>query len=171
MTFSNLQLSSFGKLVPQFPFLKWLEWIPVWYCDAVAHPLQGLTCCVFRDAVLSTTIVMRGSVNYCCLPVSQSGHSPLTYFITKELLPAQLDIMCFFHNILCKLFKLLCVIISDQQFEVLNPPRRAPTIIPRSKSYRWHFFPSLMFGRNSNWTSWPYLHAFTHWNAATWLAN
>lgn len=47
----------------------------------------------FRDALLHTSVVMSGSLNYCCLPVSLklSGHSPLTSginegFLLKELL-------------------------------------------------------------------------------------
>ena len=56
-------------------------------------------CCVFRDALLHTTVLMCGYLCYCHLPVSfdQSGPSPLT----SQDVSAQ----CFFvfHTILCKL--------------------------------------------------------------------
>ena len=61
---------------------------------AVTYPLRGLMHCVFRDALLHTTVVMCGYLPYCHLPVSfdQSGPSPLTSLINKafsatELLP------------------------------------------------------------------------------------
>ena len=37
---------------------------------AIAYPLRGLLHCVFRDAVLHTTVVMHGYLIYCHLPVS-----------------------------------------------------------------------------------------------------
>ena len=48
--------------------------------------------CVFRDALLHTTVVMRGYLRYCHLPVSfdQSGPSPLTSLINNAFLPAEL---------------------------------------------------------------------------------
>ncbi len=45
---------------------------PVWSSAAVAHLLQGSTCCVFRDGILHTLVVMSGSLNYCCLSISDS---------------------------------------------------------------------------------------------------
>ena len=41
--------------------------------------------------------------------------------------------------------------------EILKPPCLAPTIIPRSKSLRSHFFPILTFGLKNSWTSWPHV--------------
>ena len=55
--------------------------------------------------------------------------------------------------------------------EILKPPCLAPTIIPRSKSLRSHFFPILTFGLKNRWTSWPCLLAFMHLVAATRLAD
>ena len=55
--------------------------------------------------------------------------------------------------------------------EILKPPCLAPTIIPRSKSLRSHFFPILTFGLKNSWTSWSRLHAFMHLFATTWLAD
>ena len=48
---------------------------------AVACPLAGLTRCVFRDALLHTTVVMRGYLHCCHFPdgSDQSGPSPLQY--------------------------------------------------------------------------------------------
>ena len=56
-----------------------------WSSAAVAAPLQGLTCCVFRDALLHTTVLMQGYLSYCHLPVSlnQSEPSPPTSLINK----------------------------------------------------------------------------------------
>ena len=59
---------------------------------AAAYPLRDLTRCVFRYALLHTTVVMCGYLPYCHLPVSfvQSGPSPLTSlinaFLPRELL-------------------------------------------------------------------------------------
>ena len=63
---------------------------PEW--RAVAYPLRGLMRCVFRDALLHTTVVMCGYLHYCHLPVSfdQSGPSPLTSLINNTFLPAEL---------------------------------------------------------------------------------
>ena len=50
------------------------------YCSSAAtYPLRGLVRCVFRDALLHTTVAMSGYLHYCYLPVSfdQSGHSPV----------------------------------------------------------------------------------------------
>ncbi len=47
---------------------------------AVAHLLQGSTCCVFRDGILHTLVITSGYLSYCCLSIisNQSVHSPLT---------------------------------------------------------------------------------------------
>ena len=52
---------------------------------AVPYPLRGLTRCVFRDALLPTTVLMRGYLRYFHLPGSfnQSGFSPLTSLINN----------------------------------------------------------------------------------------
>ena len=59
---------------------------------AVAYPLRRLMCCVFRDALLHTTLVICGYLCYCHLPVSfdQSAPSPLTSLNNKVLLPTEL---------------------------------------------------------------------------------
>ena len=46
------------------------------------------------------------------------------------------------------------------RYWILKPPCLAPTIIPRSKSMRSHFFPILTFGVKSSWTSWPHIYIF-----------
>ncbi len=82
--FSNLLLSNFCEPVQivakLFPVLSWQERHPVWSSTAVAHLLQGSTCCTFRDGILHTLIVMSGYLSYCCLSIisNQSAHSPLT---------------------------------------------------------------------------------------------
>ncbi len=67
------------KLLPSFPVLSWQE-RPVWSSAAVAHLLQGSTCCAFRDGILQTLVVTSGYLSYCCLSINsnQSAHSPLT---------------------------------------------------------------------------------------------
>ncbi len=60
----------------------------MWYSAAVAHLLQDLTCCVFRDDILHTLVVTSGYLSYCCLSIisNQSVHSPLTSDINKAFL-------------------------------------------------------------------------------------
>ncbi len=52
----------------------------MWYFAAVAHLLQGSTCCAFRDGILHILVVTSGYLSYCCLFIisNQSAHSPLT---------------------------------------------------------------------------------------------
>ena len=54
----------------------------MWSSAAVAHLLQGPTCCVFRDALLHTLVETSGYLSYCCLHIilNRSGHSP-TYTV------------------------------------------------------------------------------------------
>ncbi len=51
----------------------------MWSSAAVAHLLQGSTCCVFRDGILQILVVTSGYLSYCCLSIisDQSAHSPL----------------------------------------------------------------------------------------------
>ena len=67
----------------------------------LTFPLGGLTSCVFRDALLHTTVVMCDYLHYCHLPVSfvQSGSSPLTSLIDNTVLTAELLLVgCFKKN-------------------------------------------------------------------------
>ncbi len=63
----------------------------MWSSAAVAHLLQSLTCCVFRESILHTLVVTSGYLSYCCLSIisNQSAHSPLTSdikaFSSKQL--------------------------------------------------------------------------------------
>ena len=89
-----------------------------WSPAAVVYPLRDLMRCVFRDALLHTTVVMCGYL--CCRhpPVSfdQAGPSPRTSLINKAFLPTELlDVCCFFCNILCKLQRPLCAKIPGAQ--------------------------------------------------------
>ncbi len=53
-------LLSLSELYPPFPVLSWQERHPVWSSAAVAHLLQGLMCCVFRDGILHISVVTSG---------------------------------------------------------------------------------------------------------------
>ncbi len=57
---------------PLFPVLIWQERHPVWSSAAVAHLLQGLTCCAFRDGILNTLVVTSGYLSYCCLSINSA---------------------------------------------------------------------------------------------------
>ncbi len=65
---------------------------PVWSSAAVAHLLQGLTCCAFRDGILHTLVVTSGYLSYCCLYIisNHSAHSPLTSDFNKAFSSTQL---------------------------------------------------------------------------------
>ncbi len=67
---------------PPFPFLSWQERHQVSSSAAVAHLLQGLTCCELRDGIWHTLVVTSDYLSYCCLSIisNQSAHSPLINF-------------------------------------------------------------------------------------------
>ncbi len=90
-------LVSLWELYPPFPVLSWQERHPVWSSAAVAHLLQGLTCCVFRDGILQILVVTSGYLSYCCLSIisNQSVHSPLTSDI-KAFSSTQLELTGYF---------------------------------------------------------------------------
>ncbi len=73
------------ELYPPCAVLIRQERHPVWSSAAVAHLLQGSTCCVFRDGFLQILVVTSGYLSYCCLSIisNQSVHSPLTSDINK----------------------------------------------------------------------------------------
>ncbi len=108
-------LVSLLELKLLFPVLSWQEQHPVW-SSAVAYLLQGSTCCVFRDGILHTLVVMSGYLSYCCLSIisNRSNHSPLTS--TRHFCPhncRSLDMFSFSDHSL----RWLCVKIPvDQQF-------------------------------------------------------
>ncbi len=66
----------------------------MWSSAAVAHLLQGSTCCVFRDGILQILVVTSGYLSYCCLSIisNQSAHSPLTSDINKAFSSTQLPL-------------------------------------------------------------------------------
>ncbi len=41
----------------------------MWSSAAVAHLLQGSTCCAFRDSILHILVVTSGYLSYCCLSI------------------------------------------------------------------------------------------------------
>ena len=131
---------------------------------------RGLTRCVFRDALWLAIVVMCGYLRYCHLPVrfDHSGPSPLTLFINKVFLPAELLLIgCFSHHTL----QTLETVVRENPRSAVSEILKPPTIIPRSRSLRSHFFPILTFPLNNSWTSWPRMHAFIHLVAVTWLAD
>ncbi len=92
------------ELYPPFPVLSWQERHPVCSSAAVAHLLQGSTCCAFKDGILHTLVVTSGYLSYCCLSIisNQSAHSPLTS--TRHFLSIQLPLTGYFlfRTIFCK---------------------------------------------------------------------
>lgn len=65
---------------------------------SVAHLLQALICCVFRDAFLYTLYIINGYLGFWCLPVTskQLGHFSLTSGNTKTFLPRELPLTRYF---------------------------------------------------------------------------
>ncbi len=86
------------ELYPPCPVLSWQERHPVWSSAAVAHVFQGSTCCVFRDGILHTLVVMSVYLSYCCLSIisNQSAHSPLSSDINKAFSSTQLLLTGYF---------------------------------------------------------------------------
>ncbi len=157
-------LVSLCELQPPFPVLSWQERHQVWSSAAVAHLLQGSTCCAFRDSILHTLVVTSDYLSYCCLSIisNQSAHSPLTSDINKALLSTQLPLtgyFLFFRLFSVTLEMVVCENPSISSFEILRPARLAPTTIPRSKSLKSPFFPILMLGLNFSKSSSPHLDA------------
>ncbi len=91
-------LVSLCELYPPCPVPSWQEQHPVWSSTAVAHLLQGSTCCVFRDGILHILIVTSGYLSYCCLSIFsiQSVHSPLSSYINKAFSSTQLLLTGYF---------------------------------------------------------------------------
>ncbi len=70
----------------------------MWSSAAVAHLLQGSTCCAFRDGILHTLVITSGYLSYYCLSIisNQSAHSPLTSDINKAFSFTQLPLTGYF---------------------------------------------------------------------------
>ena len=106
---------------------------------AVADPLRGSRCCVFRDALLHTTVVIRGYL----LPVSfdQPGPSPpslTTRFFLAELLLTGLFLVFLGEGVSHHSQQTLDTVVHEflrrsAVSEILKPPRLEATIIPQSK--------------------------------------
>ncbi len=133
----------------------------MWSSAAVAHLLQGSTCCVFRDGILHTLVVTSGYLSYCCLSIisNQSAHSPLTSDINKTFSSTQLLLTGYF--LFFGPFSVNPREIPSRSavYEILRSARLAPTTIPRSKSLKSPFFPILMLGLNFSKSSSPHLDA------------
>ncbi len=70
----------------------------MWSSAAVAHLLQGSTCCAFRDGILHNLVVTSDYLSYCCLSIisNHSAHSPLTSDINKAFSSTQLPLTGYF---------------------------------------------------------------------------
>ncbi len=70
----------------------------MWSSAAVAHLLQGSTCCAFRDGFLHTLVLTSGYLSYCYLSIisNQSAHSPLTSDIIKAFSSTHLPLTGYF---------------------------------------------------------------------------
>ena len=68
--------------------LFWLRLIRL-SSATVAYPLRGLTRCVFRDALLHTTVLMCGYLHYCCLSAFLP-ENPRRSAVTEILKPPRL---------------------------------------------------------------------------------
>ncbi len=70
----------------------------MWSSAAVAHLLQGSTCCAFRDGILHILVVTSGYLSYWCLSIisNQSANSPLTSDINKVFSSTQLPLTGYF---------------------------------------------------------------------------
>ncbi len=70
----------------------------MWSSAAVAHLLQGSTCCALRDGILHILVVTSVYLSYCCLSIisNQSAHSPLTSDINKAFSPTRLPLTGYF---------------------------------------------------------------------------
>ena len=129
---------------------------------AVAYPLRGLMRCVFREAILHTTVVMRGYLRYCHLPVSvdQSGPSLLFWplWLTRRFCRRTAA------HWMCLVFW-MCI-FRDTQTTLSgtnNHSMLKVTLIT--------FLPHSDIWSENSWTSWPRLHPFMHLVAASWLAD
>ncbi len=52
--------------------------------SAVAHLLQGLTCCAFRDGILHTLVVTSGYLSYCYLSIISNSLPILLCSLTSS---------------------------------------------------------------------------------------
>ncbi len=135
----------------------------MWSSAAVAHLLQGSTCCVFRDGLLHTLVVTSDYFILFSLSIifNQSAHSPQTS--TRHYRPhycRSLDIFSFSDHSLSQPEMVVRENPSRSAvFEILRPARLAPTTIPHSKSLKSPFFPILMLGLNFSKSSLPHLDA------------
>ncbi len=107
--FSNLLLSNLGEPVWIVASVSccWQERHPVWSSAAVAHLLQGSTCCAFRDGILHTLVVT--SVIWVTVVLSIISNQyillwPLTsrHFVHTT---ATHQIFSLFRTILCKPYR------------------------------------------------------------------
>ena len=117
---------------------------------------------------------MCGYLCYCDLHVSfdQSGPSPLTSLIRHFYLQncCSLDVYLFFAPFSAN-YGLLHVKSQEirQFLRIFKPPCLAPTIIPRSKSLRSHFFPIWSEKQLNLLNTSAYFYAFSCCHMIGWL--
>ncbi len=123
---------SLCELKPSLPVLSWQERHPLWSSAAVAHLLQGSTCCEFRDGILHTLVVTSGYLSYCCISIisNKSAHSPLISDINRVFSSTQLQLTGYF------LFFGPFSVNPKDGCAWKSRTCLAPTTIPRSKSFK-----------------------------------
>ena len=149
--------------------IEWLVWAVFRCLSFSCYTVWHIVC-----SEMVFCIPMRGYVCFCHLSVSfsQSGPSPPLSLTTCSCPQncCSLEVFSFFHN---SLQTLETVVHENPRRSAVSekPPSLAPTVIPRLKSLRSHFFPILSFGLKNSRTMWPCLHALMHSVASTWLAD
>ncbi len=115
----------------------------MWSSAAVAHLLQGSTCCVFRDGILHTLVVTSGFLSYCCLSIISNQSAPP---FSSDLWHQQ---GIFIHTTAAHWISLEMVVCENPSrsavYEILRPAHLAPTTIPRSKSLKSPLLPRNKF--------------------------
>ena len=142
----------------------------MWSSAALAHLLQGSTCCAFRDALLHSVVVTSDYLSYCCLSIilNQSGHSPLTSGTNKAFSPSKVPLTGYF--LFFRPFSVTLEMVVRENpsksavSEILRSASLAPTTRPCSKSLKSPFFPILMFGNNHR--LYTCMYSYEKWNDA-----
>ncbi len=146
-------LVSLCELYPPFPVLSWQECYPVWSSAAVAHLLQGSTCCA-TWVVIWVSVAFLSSLT--SLPILLW---PLNKLFSSTQLPLTGNVL-FFGPFSVTLEMVVHENLSRSAVsEIIRPARLAPTTIPHSKSLKSPFFLILMLGLNFNKSSLPHLDA------------
>lgn len=115
------------------PSFSW----PAWSSAAVAHCLQGLTCCAFRDAILHSLVVLSDYLSYCGLPMIC-----LLILLGHQYFCSHLGIVLFWDHSIETLETIVCA--NPSFSELFRPVHLASTISLSSMSFKSLFYPILM---------------------------